>query len=150
MADDPGDPARPETETETETEAEAEAVAALRASARPTHLGDFLLGLFALAREEVQRARSLLRATDAVIAEMPEHDFLVAVPSLRLAFSYLPPRERERVAALVLAIHDAPDARAQKLLSLEIDPEAILRGRRLDLELTEMERRFGLASEGEA
>jgi hypothetical protein len=125
--------------------AEDEAVAALRASARPEHLGDFLLGLFALAREEVQRARSLLRATDAVIGEMPERDFLVAVPSLRLAFSYLPPRERERVAALVLAIHNASETRARALLSLDVDPDAILRGRRLDSELAEMEQRFGLA-----
>jgi hypothetical protein len=127
--------------------AEDEAVAALRASARPDHLGDFLLGLFALAREEVQRARSLLRATDAVIGEMPERDFLVAVPSLRLAFSYLPPRERERVAALVLAIHNAPETRARALLSLDVDPDAILRGRRLDIEIAEMEQRFGLTAE---
>jgi len=127
--------------------AEEEAVAVLRSSARPSLLGDFLLGLFALAREEVQRARSLLRATDTVIAEMPERDFLVAVPSLRLAFSYLPPRERERIAALVLAIHQAPEARARSLLSLDIDPETILRGRRLDLEISEKEQRFGLAGE---
>jgi hypothetical protein len=127
--------------------AEEEAIAVLRASARPSLLGDFLLGLFALAREEVQRARSLLRATDTVIAEMPERDFLVAVPSLRLAFSYLPPRERERIAALVLAIHQAPEARARSLLSLAIDPETILRGRRLDLEISEKEQRFGLAGE---
>jgi hypothetical protein len=127
--------------------AEEEAVAVLRASARPDHLGDFLLGLFALAREEIQRARSLLRATDAVIGEMPERDFLIAVPSLRLAFSYLPPRERERVAALLLAIHKPSEGRARDLLSLDIDPEAILRGRRLDLELSEMEQRFGLAGE---
>lgn len=130
--------------------AEAEAVAALRASARPEQFGDFLLGLFALAREEIQRAPSLLRATDAVIGQMPERDFLVAVPSLRLAFSYLPPRERERVAALILAIRNAPDSRARSLLSLDINPEAILRGRRIDIELIEMERRFGLAGEGEA
>jgi hypothetical protein len=127
--------------------AEDEAVAALRACARPDHLGDFLLGLFALAREEVQRARSLLRATDAVIGEMPERDFLVAVPSLRLAFSYLPPRERERVAALILTLHNAPETRARSLLSLDVDPDAILRGRRLDIELAEMEQRFGLAGE---
>ncbi|HZF48401.1 MAG TPA: DUF5682 family protein [Polyangiaceae bacterium] len=127
--------------------AEEETIAVLRASARPSLLGDFLLGLFALAREEVQRARSLLRATDTVIAEMPERDFLVAVPSLRLAFSYLPPRERERIAALVLAIHQAPEARARSLLSLDIDPETILRGRRLDLEISEKEQRFGLAGE---
>lgn len=125
--------------------AEDEAIAALRASARPEQFGDFLLGLFALAREEIQRADGLLRAADAVIGEMPERDFLVAVPSLRLAFSYLPPRERERVAALVLTIHNAAQARARSLLSLDVSPEAILRGRRLDGELIEMERRFGLA-----
>lgn len=134
-------------EMEDAAPAEEEAIAVLRASARPSLLGDFLLGLFALAREEVQRARSLLRATDTVIAEMPERDFLVAVPSLRLAFSYLPPRERERIAALVLAIHQAPEARARSLLSLDIDPETILRGRRLDLEISEKEQRFGLAGE---
>lgn len=142
----PVDPNPPFIEPEEEP-AEAEAVAVLRASARPDSLGDFLLGLFALAREEVQRARSLLRATDAVIGEMPERDFLVAVPSLRLAYSYLPPSERARVASLVLALHAAPGARATQLLKLEIAPDTILRGRRLDMDLAELERRYGLAGE---
>jgi hypothetical protein len=132
--------------------AEEDAVSVMRASARPETLGDFLVGLLALAREEVQRSRALLSATDAVLAEMPDRDFLIAVPSLRLAFSYVPPRERETIAALVIDLYKAldrraraSDARPRSLLTLDESAETILDGRRLELSITAIEQRFGLA-----
>ncbi len=84
---------------------EAAAAHAVRGAARPETLGDFLTGLFALAREEVLHSTSLLGVVDDVVTPMVRDDFLVAIPSLRLAFSYFPPREKEQIARKVLAVH---------------------------------------------
>jgi hypothetical protein len=125
--------------------AEAEAILSMRSSGRPEILGDYLVGLFALAREEVQTARALLAAADEVIAGMIEHDFLVAVPSLRLAFSFFPPREKERIAAEVLGLHNVAPQNARALLEeLRVHPETIIRGRSLDRAAGITARRYGL------
>ena len=63
--------------------------------AAPDQLGDFLTGLFALAREEAQRDRDLLTAIHAVVLAWNDDSFLTALPSLRLAFSCTSPREKE-------------------------------------------------------
>ena len=70
-------------------------------------LGDWLAGLFALAREEVLRRDERRRSAvlDDLVAAMADDDFLVALPALRQAFGYFPPRERETIAAQLLALH---------------------------------------------
>src|SRR5690606_8005906 len=88
-----------------EDEARERAVAAIRASSRPRVLGEHLAGLFALAREQVIASRELVEALDAILGGMPLDELLVALPSLRLAFGFFPPRERDAIARLVLAIH---------------------------------------------
>ena len=94
-------------------QAEAEATTAARAAAHPATFGDFLAGLFALAREEVARAPGLLAALDAVVAGLGRDDFLVAIPSLRLSFGYFPPREKEQIAREIVALHGGPAAAAR-------------------------------------
>ncbi len=64
-------------------------------------LGDFLAGLFAIARNECARAQSLLSALDIVIANMPTDDFLNGLPALRQAFHFFPPRERAQIAKTI-------------------------------------------------
>ncbi|MFI6094314.1 DUF5682 family protein [Lentzea sp. NPDC051213] len=66
-------------------------------------LGDWLAGLFAVAREEVLASPELVGVLDELVSAMTEEEFLVALPALRLAFSYFPPRERETIAGTVLA-----------------------------------------------
>ena len=66
--------------------------------AGPEQLGDFLTGLFALAREQVQRQRDLVLAVHDVLAGYGDDDFLVALPALRLAFTYFTPREKHHLA----------------------------------------------------
>jgi hypothetical protein len=61
----------------------------------PQHLGDFLVGLFHVAREVAQRSPALLAQIDALMQEMDAEDFLAALPPLRLAFSVFTPREKE-------------------------------------------------------
>src|SRR5262249_5590072 len=59
--------------------------------ADPDHLGDFLAGLFCLAREAAQRHRELVLSIDQLLTAYADEEFLAALPSLRLAFTYFTP-----------------------------------------------------------
>ncbi|HZV02431.1 MAG TPA: DUF5682 family protein [Planctomycetota bacterium] len=123
---------------------EERAIQALRGAAQPHVLGDFLAGLFALAREQVLEAPGLVRALDEVLGGLDRRAFLVALPALRLAFSWFPPSEKERLARSVLALHGGDPLRARSYLELAVDPEEVARGLALDEATTERARRFGL------
>lgn len=124
---------------------EAQAAAALRGSARPETLGDFLTGLFALAREEVLHSTTLLGVVDDVVAPMTRDDFLVAIPSLRLAFSYFPPREKDQIAKKILAVHDASGGRdARSLTKLAVNPGVTMAGMKVDAAAEALARSYGL------
>jgi hypothetical protein len=71
---------------------------ALRLFADPNQLGDFLTGLFALAREQVQRQRDLVLGINSLLGCYTDDDFLAALPALRLAFTYFTPREKHYLA----------------------------------------------------
>lgn len=62
------------------------------------HLGDFLTGLFSIAREMIQRSPELLNQIDRIIAQFDDEAFLEALPSLRLAFTYFTPREQHMLS----------------------------------------------------
>lgn len=64
-------------------------------------LGDYLAGLFALARGPVLRDGRLVGTVDAALAKLGDDVFLAALPSMRLAFSWFPPGERARIGALL-------------------------------------------------
>lgn len=63
--------------------------------------GDFLAGLFALARGPALRDDKLIGAIDSVLSNLGDDVFLIQLPALRLAFSYFPPAERARIGALL-------------------------------------------------
>jgi len=93
-------------------------------TANPEDIGDYLTGLFALARYAVQRHRELLDQIDAIVAGWSDEQFLVALPPLRLAFSVFTPREKDIITGtlfgnsrpLTLAV---PDAAAAQVLAWE-------------------------------
>jgi hypothetical protein len=60
----------------------------------PNDLGDFLAGLFAVAREVAQRHPQLVQAIDRMLLEFAADEFQQALPPLRLAFTYFTPREK--------------------------------------------------------
>ncbi len=93
--------------------AAATAAGRVRRFGRPDRLGDFLVGLFALAREEVGTADDVLGAVEALVAAWTAAEFLRALPAMRHAFSWFPPRERERLARAVLRHHGRSDAGAE-------------------------------------
>ncbi|WP_246835778.1 DUF5682 family protein, partial [Micromonospora sp. MH33] len=124
--------------------AAADAGRAVRAVAAPGTLGDWLSGLFALAREEVVAGdAALLGVLDGLLAAMDAHDFLVALPALRQAFGWFPPRERAAVARHVLALRGA-DGPARDLLRLDIDPVLVAAARALDARVDTVLAREGL------
>ncbi|MEV0407036.1 DUF5682 family protein [Actinoallomurus sp. NPDC050550] len=138
----------------------ADPVRAVHGVAAPKTLGDWLAGLFALARDEVLADESgedtlsagdveargepgpgtsqtgpggpgLLGTLDELISGLPERDFLVALPALRQAFEFFPPREREMIARRLLDRRGVRDS-ARALLRTPADPLVIAAG--MDLE----------------
>lgn len=93
-------------------------------TANPEDVGDYLTGLFALARYAVQRHGELLEQIDTIVAGWNDEQFLVALPPLRLAFSVFTPREKDMITGalfgnsrpLALAV---PDAAAAEVLAWE-------------------------------
>jgi hypothetical protein len=63
-----------------------------------TALGDALYGLFAVCRDLFEHDVGLLRMLQHTIAQMTNADFLHALPALRGAFGWFPPRERGKIA----------------------------------------------------
>jgi hypothetical protein len=80
--------------------------------ADPAQLGDFLHGLFALAREPVQRRAALVGRIDDVVSGFADDEFLDAAPALRRAFSIFTPREKDNLARTLLGATGAAAARA--------------------------------------
>ena len=143
-------------------DAEAHAVRALRRASQPDQLGDWLAGLFALAREEVlygeeheedleeeteKRDCSLLSVLDTTIAEMAQHDYLVALPSLRLAFGYFPPREKERLARRILRFHGKTRTSPMLLTRLPVDASTLAAAHVLEQNADKREAKYGLGPE---
>jgi len=116
---------------------------AVRQAALPASFGDFLSGLFTLAREETVHQKKVLAAIDEVLVGMAGPEFLVALPALRLAFSYFPPREKATIAERLSEKH-GHSSRGANLLMLEASAEAIARGCQMDAEVDEAMRQFGL------
>ncbi|WP_369184855.1 DUF5682 family protein [Streptomyces sp. Y1] len=122
------------------------ASAARRAAGDPGTLGDWLGGLFALAREEVTADTgdgSLLAAVDAVLAELTGAEFLIALPALRQAFAWFPPRERERIARRLIERRGLRGS-ARGLLRTTADPVHLAAARALEENVTALLDRHGL------
>jgi hypothetical protein len=112
-------------------------VVAARGAFLPDVVGDWLAGLFALAREDVLAAtepdgESLIAVLDDWLGRLAEHDFLVALPALRLAFSFFPPRERERIATGLLERRGLRGS-GRALLRAPVEPALVAEGRALEL-----------------
>jgi hypothetical protein len=123
---------------------EQRAIATLRAVARPASLGDFLAGLFALARTEVVHARELLATIDASVSGFLREDFLIALPALRQAFAYFPPRERLAIAEGVLALGGLERADPMLLLRATVDEKTVRRAAAVERQAAATAVRFGL------
>ncbi|MFF2010541.1 DUF5682 family protein [Streptomyces sp. NPDC058195] len=116
-------------------------------------LGDWLSGLFALARDELTgvagddapggRSGSLVEALDGLVRALPDDEFLAGLPALRQAFSFFPPRERERIAARLMEARGVRGS-SRALLRTTADPLLIARARALEESVSRTLARYGL------
>ncbi|WP_377271241.1 DUF5682 family protein [Peterkaempfera sp. SMS 1(5)a] len=119
------------------------------AGAAPDTLGDWLAGLFALARDEVLAQDgapgrgSLIDVLDGIVCAMAEEDFLGGLPALRQAFAFFPPRERERIARLLLERRGLRGS-AGSLLRTSTDPLLLAHARTLEDNVTRLLHRHDL------
>jgi hypothetical protein len=111
-------------------------------------LGDFLGGLFALAREAFLES-DLLALVDERLAELGETDFLVALPALRRAFAFFPPRERRLIATRLLERAESSGAPAptESLLAAVAEPAVLARARELEQRWFATAAHYGLLAE---
>ncbi|MEU1596999.1 DUF5682 family protein [Streptomyces sp. NPDC005708] len=121
----------------------------------PHELGDWLAGLFALARDEVTgtggtgdagtdaAGPSLVDALDDIVTAMTGSDFLAGLPALRQAFAFFPPRERERIAERLLERRHRRGS-ARSLLRTSADPLELARARTLEENVSRLLDRYGL------
>ncbi|MFF8591099.1 DUF5682 family protein [Streptomyces sp. NPDC015220] len=105
-------------------------------------LGDWLTGLFALAREEIVRGagtagESLVDVVDDIVSAMTGSDFLTGLPALRQAFAFFPPLERERIAGRLLERRGLRGS-ARSLLRTTADPLLLARARALEDDVTRL------------
>jgi hypothetical protein len=65
----------------------------------------FLRGLLRTCREAAWQNLQLIRSLDEIIAAWDAHEFITALPSLRLALADLTPRETDKVASCVAGLY---------------------------------------------
>ncbi|MDO9436657.1 DUF5682 family protein [Hydrogenophaga sp.] len=107
-------------------------------------LGDFLYGLFSCARAMASESDGIVRAVHAAIAHMGTEDFLAALPSLRGAFAWFPPRERGALAAHAAQLLGLAASEQHRLLNLRGGTEALLDARRLEAQALSWAQAFGV------
>jgi len=116
---------------------------AVRGAFLPESAGDWLAGLFALAREEVLHTTAMIGLLDELLSGMAADDFLIAVPALRQAFEFFPPREREIIAGRLLERRGLSGT-GRGLLRGVTNPELVAAGMLLDDRVDAVLRREGL------
>jgi hypothetical protein len=121
---------------------EKQILADLMIFAAPADLGDFLSGLFALARETAQRHAKLVRTVDRLLMEFGADDFQASLPSLRLAFTYFTPREKHHMLTTLFGSLGLTEVRP--LAALAVDQATAAGALALEERLFEMIGKYGL------
>lgn len=88
---------------------------ALLATLAANKMGDALSGLIALARHQLIEDLTFVDGLNRMVAALDDEDFLLALPAMRGAFSWLPPRERGEFARQILELHQAGHLPASSL-----------------------------------
>lgn len=110
--------------------------------ADPDCLGDFLTGLFCLAREAVRRDESFVLSVDKLLAAFTDEEFLTALPSLRMAFTYFTPREKHHMGQTLLEALGLTERKS--LARLDESPETVARALAFESRLVQAAARYGL------
>ncbi len=105
-------------------------------------LGDYLAGLLRTAREVLTEGEGLLAGVDDALCELGPQAFLRSLPSLRVAFQGLPPRERAELGRVVAARHGQVMARVTGRLAE--DPMLVAVGQAVEAQATATLAELGL------
>jgi hypothetical protein len=116
----------------------------LRYYAQPEKLGDFLTGIFHLARETTQREPELVLSIDAVMLGYSDDEFLEALPSLRLAFAYFTSREKQNIAKTLIQSTDPGALTSSDLLTLPMGIEVAAQAIAFESQLFQLVDRYGI------
>lgn len=93
----------------------------MRLFTQAEQLGDFLTGLFSLAREVAQRHPQLVQSIDRALLEFTSEEFQQTLPAMRLAFTYFTPREKHYMLSTLFESLGLKSA--QPLAALEVDAD---------------------------
>ena len=107
-------------------------LALVRALPPRDELGDFLYGLFCCARVLATESDAIVSAVHEAFEGMGADDFLVALPQLRAAFAWFPPRERGALAMQVAALLGLSASEQTSLLALHAGAQALLDAKRIE------------------
>jgi len=135
----------------------AQPVAAIQATTllqqfAPAQVGDALAGLLALARDQLASEDSFTAGLDALVQGLVGEDFVIALPALRAAFAWLPPRERGGLATRLLHLHGATHLSSRQLIAAqagEADPADRARAALAEREVLAALMQWGLAPTAE-
>jgi hypothetical protein len=118
-------------------------LALLRAVPPRDALGDLLYGLFSCARALATSSDDLLTAVHEALEGMSNEDFLVALPKLRGAFTWFPPRERGAIADRVAKLLGLSSSEQARLLALGAGPGALLAAKHVEAQALAWARELG-------
>jgi hypothetical protein len=119
-------------------------LATTRAMPARDALGDFLYGLFSCARALAVESDAIVRAVHIALDAVGHEDFLVALPPLRAAFGWFPPRERGAIAEHVARLLGLSADQRLQLLWLREGGEALLDARRVEAQALAWAHSLGL------
>lgn len=114
----------------------------LRMFSSANHLGDFLAGLFALAREVVQRSPAIVLTIDRLLVEFGADDFQTSLPAMRQAFTYFTPREKHYVLSTLFESLGMKET--DPLAALQVDEATATEALAFEERLFETVARYGL------
>ncbi|WP_026923042.1 DUF5682 family protein [Glycomyces arizonensis] len=121
--------------------ASLDAAGAAAGVSTPDRLGDWLAGLFWVAREEVlaeTAEHGVVHAVDEIVGDMTDDEFLVALPALRQAFAFFPPRERSLIAEQLIALRGTGESARSLLAKQHVDPVLVAAAHALEARVDEV------------
>lgn len=113
--------------------ASAEAALTMLAQLSPAQSGEALHGLLALARHQLACQPAFIAGFSRHLNQLSDADFINALPDLRAAMSWLPPRERGTLAHQVLEHYQLAQLPVSALqMPLHCPPQAIAHQQKLE------------------
>ncbi|HGV7172324.1 TPA: DUF5682 family protein, partial [Escherichia coli] len=113
--------------------ASAEAALTMLAQLSPAQSGEALHGLLALARHQLACQPTFIAGFSSHLNQLSDADFINALPDLRAAMAWLPPRERGTLAHQVLEHYQLAQLPVSALqMPLHCPPQAIAHHQQLE------------------